>query len=220
MLDGRLGRVIDGGVEDERRLGDDRRASGNHEAGPIAGRRVDRLDQDGRCDLRTLVSDDLGVRRQAVLARGGDPAEDGSERVVRASLEGHSLAAVARIELVFEQVADGHGVTLAITEHGLAAIGIEPEASRDSAEPTQSGHAAVKTSSKPNAREGSKQAQLIAMLQGADGATVGEIAAAFGWQPHTVRGAIAGALKKKLGLDVTSEKVDGRGRVYRLSREG
>ena len=58
------------------------------------------------------------------------------------------------------------------------------------------------------------------MLQGADGATIAEIAAAFGWQPHTVRGAIAGALKKKLGLDVTSEKVDGRGRVYRLSREG
>jgi hypothetical protein len=123
-------------------------------------------------------------------------------------------------EHVWREAGDGHGVTLAITEHGLAAIGIEPEAPRDSAEPTQSGHAAVKTSSKPNAREGSKQAQLIAMLQGADGATVAEIAAAFGWQPHTVRGAIAGALKKKLGLDVTSEKVDGRGRVYRLSREG
>jgi hypothetical protein len=35
-------------------------------------------------------------------------------------------------------------------------------------------------------------------------------------QPHTARGAIAGALKKKLGLDVTSEKVENRGRVYRL----
>ena len=43
-----------------------------------------------------------------------------------------------------------------------------------------------------------------------------EITAATGWQPHTVRGAIAGALKKKLGLEVTSEKVDARGRVYRL----
>src|SRR5690606_9252119 len=51
------------------------------------------------------VSDDLGVRRQAVLARRGDPAEDGSERVVRASLEGHSLAAVARVELVLEKIA-------------------------------------------------------------------------------------------------------------------
>jgi hypothetical protein len=37
------------------------------------------------------------------------------------------------------------------------------------------------------------------------------------WQPHTVRGAIAGALKKRLGLDVTSEKSQARGRVYRLA---
>ena len=40
------------------------------------------------------------------------------------------------------------------------------------------------------------------------------------WQPHTVRGAIAGALKKKLGLDVTSEKDDKRGRVYRIANAG
>jgi hypothetical protein len=40
---------------------------------------------------------------------------------------------------------------------------------------------------------------------------------ATGWLSHTVRGAIAGALKKKLGLNVTSEKVEGRGRVYRIT---
>ena len=65
-------------------------------------------------------------------------------------------------------------------------------------------------------RTDTKQAQVIAMLRGADGATVEEVAAATGWQRHTVRGAIAGALKKKLGLDVIAEKVEGRGRVYRL----
>ena len=54
------------------------------------------------------------------------------------------------------------------------------------------------------------------MLKAPKGATIDEIVAAFGWQPHTVRGAIAGALKKKLGLEVTSEKVEGRGRVYRI----
>lgn len=58
--------------------------------------------------------------------------------------------------------------------------------------------------------------KLIAMLQAPEGATIAEIVEATGWQPHTVRGAIAGALKKKLGLDVTSEKVEGRGRVYRI----
>ena len=40
---------------------------------------------------------------------------------------------------------------------------------------------------------------------------------ATGWQPHTVRGAMAGALKKKRGLTVTSEKIGGRGRVYRIA---
>jgi hypothetical protein len=50
------------------------------------------------------------------------------------------------------------------------------------------------------------------------GATIKEIMAATGWQSHTVRGAMAGALKKKLGLEVTSEKVEDRGRVYSLQR--
>lgn len=66
-------------------------------------------------------------------------------------------------------------------------------------------------------RADSKQARLIVMLKRAKGASIDEIVEAFGWQPHTVRGAIAGALKKKLGLDVTSEKVEGRGRVYRIA---
>ena len=54
------------------------------------------------------------------------------------------------------------------------------------------------------------------MLRAPEGATIEEIMAATGWQSHTVRGAMAGALKKKLGLEVTSEKVEDRGRVYKL----
>ncbi|MCX7315368.1 MAG: DUF3489 domain-containing protein, partial [Hyphomicrobiales bacterium] len=66
-------------------------------------------------------------------------------------------------------------------------------------------------------RAGSKQAKLIEMLKRPDGATIPEVVDALQWQAHTVRGAIAGALKKKLGIEVTSEKVDGRGRVYRVA---
>ena len=74
------------------------------------------------------------------------------------------------------------------------------------------------TAEKPKApRAESKQAQLIAMLKRPDGATIAEVVEALQWQPHTVRGSIAGALKKKLGLKVESEKVDGRGRVYRVA---
>ncbi len=65
-------------------------------------------------------------------------------------------------------------------------------------------------------RRPSKQAMLIEMLEAPDGATIAQIVEATGWLPHTVRGAISSALKKKLGLNVLSEKVEGRGRVYKI----
>ena len=55
------------------------------------------------------------------------------------------------------------------------------------------------------------------MLRADGGATIGEMAQALEWAPHTCRGALSGALKKRLGLVVTSEKVHGRGRVYKLA---
>jgi predicted transcriptional regulator len=58
---------------------------------------------------------------------------------------------------------------------------------------------------------------MIEMLRSKNGATVDEIAEATGWLKHTVRGAMAGALKKKLGLEIASEKVEGRGRIYRIN---
>jgi len=110
-------------------------------------------------------------------------------------------------ESVWRETGDGHGVTLVATNAGLAAIGIAPEASKE-AEPKIR-----------QPRAGTKQATLIAMLRAPDGATIKEIAAALQWQVHTTRGAISGALKKKLGLQVTSKKVEGRGRVYRLTAQ-
>ena len=65
-------------------------------------------------------------------------------------------------------------------------------------------------------RKGTKQTQLIAMLTAADGASINEIIAVTGWLAHTARGVISGVLRKKLGLKVTSEKNDARGRVYKL----
>ncbi len=65
-------------------------------------------------------------------------------------------------------------------------------------------------------RRGTKQAILIEMLSRAKGATIEEMAAKTGWQVHSVRGAMSGAIKKKLGLAVISEKVRNRGRVYRI----
>ncbi|MFY8193787.1 MAG: DUF3489 domain-containing protein, partial [Novosphingobium sp.] len=131
-----------------------------------------------------------------------------------------------RGEPIWRETGDGYGTTLVATDAGLAAIGIEPDDADNAPasvteEPPQDpaphrDAEAVQSTRTP--RAGTKQAALIAMLRAPDGATIEEITAATGWQSHTVRGAIAGALKKKLGLEVTSEKVEGRGRVYKLSK--
>jgi len=69
---------------------------------------------------------------------------------------------------------------------------------------------------KPRTRDNSKQAEVIRMLQRPEGATIGQICTATGWQAHTVRGTFAGAFKKKLGLTITSDKPQGGERVYRI----
>jgi DNA-binding MarR family transcriptional regulator len=74
-----------------------------------------------------------------------------------------------------------------------------------------------KIAAKPNKhRTTTKQEQVIALLRQRSGATIDDLVEATNWQRHTVRGMIAGALKKKLGLHVISEKAE-RGRVYRIT---
>jgi hypothetical protein len=68
----------------------------------------------------------------------------------------------------------------------------------------------------PRPARATKQAAVIALLRRPEGATVDEIRAATGLQPHTVRGLFSGALKKKLGLSLSTASED-RGRVYSIA---
>jgi hypothetical protein len=113
-------------------------------------------------------------------------------------------------EPVWRETGDGHGTTLVATDAGLAAIGIE---TKDNAPKAQDAPAARPQRAQ---RTDTKQAALIAMLRAPEGATLDEIVAATGWQKHTARGAMSGALKKRLGLTIHAEPEPSRGRVYRI----
>ena len=63
---------------------------------------------------------------------------------------------------------------------------------------------------------GSKQSRVIAMLQSPTGATIAAMMKATGWQQHSVRGFLAGVVRKRLKLKLSSKKVDGN-RVYQIA---
>ena len=128
--------------------------------------------------------------------------------------------------------ADGGPQRVVITSEGMAAIGVEPEGDEAPVNATGPDGAAApakrkasrrakamsaptagepeaatgQPTGKPTPRTGTKQALMIEMLKRPEGATVEQIAAATGWQHHTIRGAISGALKKKLGLTVEATR--------------
>ena len=124
-------------------------------------------------------------------------------------------ANLRRNEPLWRETGDGHGTTLVVTEAGLLAIGIDPVVVKTVIAICE--HAAKMPAPKPpTQRIGTKQAQIIALLERPEGATIAEIVAATAWQAHSARGLISGVLKKKLGLLVGSTKEDGRGSVYRI----
>ena len=82
-----------------------------------------------------------------------------------------------------------------------------------------SGKAKTKASSPRESRPGSKQDRVLAMLRRPEGATIAAIMRATHFQQHSVRGFFAGVVRKRLGLDLRSEKVDGD-RVYHIVHSG
>ena len=131
-------------------------------------------------------------------------------------------------EPFWRETGDGHGTTLIATDAGFEAIGIEPVVASTMTNlrkaklelvtrPTDAPEASRSpaTPRPVSIRAGTKQAEIIALIQRPEGASIAEIVEATGWLAHSARGLISGGLRKKLGLSVTAEKVVDRGTVYR-----
>ncbi len=134
-------------------------------------------------------------------------------------------------EAHWRETRGGGRTVLVIANTGLQALGVDADEKTSKQSPSTrpppkqlSKRAGRKpTNPKPNGRTspaavrpGTKQALLIDLLKRKNGATIEKIVAATGWQPHSVRGAISGTLKKKLGLMVTSQKPGDGPRRYRI----
>lgn len=200
----------------------------------------------GNCPMRPKLSDTQLVILSAACQRSDHSVyplatrlPGGAAAKVLNSLLGKGLIKevdAKRDDTLWREDKKRGRLTLRATKAAFAALGIEPDTNPASGDTGATGRDAASDAATPamdnetaptapaaadslrprKTREGTKQAQLIAMLRRPEGATIAEIVEATGWQAHTVRGAMAGALKKKLGLEVTSEKDDERGRVYRL----
>jgi hypothetical protein len=140
--------------------------------------------------------------------RGDDPPP---LRITRAGLEAIGVEPEGKNEAPAPEA--DPGTTSA--DAGVQAVeGPAPAAEADSAATPAKRKAKAKAAkpgkaapvAKPAPRSGTKQALMIDMLRRPEGATVEQIAAATGWQHHTIRGAISGALKKKLGLTIEATR--------------
>jgi hypothetical protein len=91
-------------------------------------------------------------------------------------------------------------------------------ATRSAARETGKAKSRTRTAPSPSksaTRPDTKHARILAMLRTPAGATIAAIMTATEWQQHSVRGFLAGVVRKKLGLNLVSESTE-RGRVYRI----
>ena len=161
----------------------------------------------------------LSLRNRGLIrVLGGD---GGPERVVITSegmaaigveAEGGEATTVADTGATTAETDEAADASAPATEANGAARSAKRKPAKGKSKATKSGPAASKPeaggepTAKPTSRAGTKQAQMIEMLKRPEGATVEQIAEATGWQHHTIRGAISGALKKKLGLTVEATR--------------
>ena len=150
---------------------------------------------------------------QSLLLRTAARRADG--RVIPPdTLRGGARAKVLTVLLQRGWIEPGDGGHL-LTDTGYAAIGQQRPMPPDDVQPMDATDDFQLLEGIP-IRPGTKLAALVRSLRRPQGATSLQLMLATGWQPHTVRGAISGMLRKKLGLNVVLAHNDSGERVYRV----
>ena len=148
----------------------------------------------------------LTPAQQALLTRAADDARG---HVEAAPTNANTAKALIKRGWLISLPQQQGPSQLLITEAGRAALGVS------AATPSEPKREPAPEPATPKGKLG----QLVELLRAPGGGTIEAMSAATGWQAHSVRGALAGSLKKKLGLAVVSEKTQA-GRVYRIIEIG
>ena len=144
---------------------------------------------------------------QTTILKTAAGRSDGNIEPLPPNLRGGARAKVIEGLLARGLVADADGHHL-LTDAGYAAIGKR--------RPAPKGVQKLEATSRP-IRPGTKLASIIDAMRHPGGATIAQMMAGTGWQAHTVRGAISGMVRKRLGYQIVSKKgLDGQ-RAYRIA---
>lgn len=161
---------------------------------------------------------------QTAILKAAASRPDGNIAPLPATLRGGARTKVIEGLLARGLVVDADGHHL-LTDAGYAAVGkrrlvpngVQKMDAPDALMKSEVTHALQKLeATAPTIRPGTKLAAIVKAMRHPGGATITQMMASTGWQAHTVRGAISGMLRKKLGLNVVLAHNDTGERVYRV----